>query len=240
MALPKIKVPLFDVNVPSTNKPVKFRPFLVKEEKILLVAQAGGTRKEMVNALKQVINNCVVNLDGSDIDIESMTIFDLEYLFVKVRAKSVDNVVTLKYIDHEDDKSYEFKIKLDELEVQRNEAHTNKIKVTDDIGIIMKYPTAATMSKFDEETMAAAEMTTVMIRECIDKIYDKDSVYPAKESSPKELDEFIDSLSVKAFEEIQKFFDTMPKLYHKIEYKNSKGTAREIELTTLDDFFTLG
>jgi len=83
-------------------------------------------------------------------------------------------------------------------------------------------------------------MTTVMIRECIDKIYDKDSVYPAKESSPKELDEFIDSLSVKAFEEIQKFFDTMPKLYHKIEYKNSKGTAREIELTTLDDFFTLG
>jgi hypothetical protein len=240
MALPKITVPLFDVTIPSTQKDAKFRPFLVKEEKILLIAQAGGTRKEMVNALKQIINNCVSLNDGSDFDADDLTTFDLEYLFVKIRAKSVDNVVTLKYIDHEDEKTYEFKIKLDEIEIKKDEVHTNKIKVNDEVGIIMRYPTASIITKLEDDEMSTAEMTSILIRECIDKIYDADQVYVAKESSKAELDEFIDSLSVKAFEEIQKYFDTMPKLYHKIEYTNSKGTARSIELTTLDDFFTLG
>ena len=239
MALPKIKIPLFDVTIPSTQENIKFRPFLVKEEKILLIAQAGGTKNEMMNALKQVVNNCVMSLDGTSIDVENLPIFDLEYLFLKIRAKSVDNVVTLKYVDHEDQKNYEFKIKLDELEIQKNELHTNKIKVDELIGIIMKYPTAGTMIKFDVENTPVAELTTLMIRECIDKIYDTDQIYLAKETPVKELDEFIDSLSVKTFEEIQKFFDTMPKLYHKIQYTNSRGTAREIELSTLEDFFTL-
>jgi hypothetical protein len=239
MALPRIKVPLFDVTVPSTQKDAKFRPFLVKEEKILLIAQAGGTRKEMINALKQIVNNCVVYADGSDLDVESLPTFDLEYLFIKIRAKSVENIVKLKYIDHEDEKTYEFEVNLDELEIQKNPSHTNKITVNDDIGILMKYPTAATVAKLTND-MPSAEMASTMVRECIDKIYDTDTVYIAKESTPKELDEFIDSLSVKAFEEIQKFFETMPKLYHKIEYKNSMGTDRVIELTTVDDFFTLG
>ena len=239
MALPKIKIPLFDVTIPSIKKDAKYRPFLVKEEKILLIAQSGGTKKEMVNSLKQVINNCVTLLDGTDVDVDALTTFDLEYLFLKIRSKSVDNVVTLKYVDHEDEKEYEFKVALDDIEIQYNPDHSNKVKVDDDIGIILKYPTANIINNFDNEELSQAEISLAMVKECIDKIYDKEQVYLASECEPGELEEFVDSMNVKAFEGIQKFFETMPKLYHKIEYTNSKGTARVIELTTLDDFFTL-
>jgi len=239
MGLPKVKVPLFDIVVPSTKAEVKFRPFLVKEEKILLIAQSGGTKKEMINALKQVINNCVTTLTGDDIDVEALTTFDLEYLFLKIRAKSVDNVVKLKYIDHEDDKNYEFEVPLDDVEIIYHSDHTNKIKIDDEIGIILKYPTSSVVNRLDDTTLNEADITTMMIKDCIDKIYDTDTVYLAKESTQKELDEFIDSLNVAAFEGIKKFFETMPKLYYQITYTNSKGTERKIELSTLDDFFTL-
>lgn len=240
MTLPKIKIPLFDVTIPSTKKDAKFRPFLVKEEKILLMAQSGATKKEIVNALKQVINNCVTMLDGKDVDIDNLTTFDLEYLFLKIRAKSVDNVVNLKYVDHEDEKTYEFKVSLDDIEIKYDPEHNNKIKINDDIGVILKYPKTNIVEKIDDPDINEAQLTSLMIKSCIDKIYDKDTVYNVNESTSEELDEFIDSLDVRAFEKVQKFFETMPKLYHKIEYTNSKGTTREIELTTLDDFFTLG
>jgi hypothetical protein len=239
MALPKLKVPLFDIVIPSTKANAKFRPFLVKEEKILLIAQTGNTKKEMINALKQVINNCVTTETGDDIDIDALTTFDLEYLFLKIRAKSVDNIVKLKYIDHEDDKNYEFEVPLDDVEIIYHPEHTNKIKVDDDIGIILKYPTSTIVNKLDDTNLSEADVTTMMIKDCLDKIYDADTVYLAKESTQKELDEFIDSLNVSTFEGIKKFFETMPKLYYKIEYTNSKGTERIIELSTLDDFFTL-
>jgi len=238
MPLPKLKVPLFDVTIPSTNKDAKYRPFLVKEEKILLIAQQGGTKKEMFNALKQVINNCMTLIDGTDVDVDSLTTFDLEYLFLKIRSKSVDNVVELKYIDHEDEKTYEFKVSLDDIEIQHTPEHTNKIKIDNDVGIIMKYPTATMIDNVPED-ISDADMSVYMIKECLDKIYDAEEVYLAKECNKQELEEFVDSLNVKTFENIQKFFETMPRLYHKIEYTNSKGTARTIELTTLDDFFTL-
>jgi hypothetical protein len=239
MGLPKLKVPLFDIVIPSTKAEAKFRPFLVKEEKILLIAQSGGTKKEMINALKQVINNCVTTPTGEDIDTEALTTFDLEYLFLKIRAKSVDNVVKLKYIDHEDDKNYEFEVSLDDVEIIYNPEHTNKIKIDDEIGMILKYPTSTVVNNLVDNTLNEADVTTMMIKNCIDKIYDADTVYLAKESSAKELDEFIDSLNVSAFEGIKKFFETMPKLYYRIDYTNSKGTERTIELSTLDDFFTL-
>jgi hypothetical protein len=239
MALPKLKIPLFDVTIPSIKKDAKFRPFLVKEEKILLMAQSSSAKKDIINALKQIINNCVTLLDGKDVDVDALTTFDLEYIFLKIRAKSVDNVVTLKYVDHEDEKEYEFKVSLDDIELQYNPDHTNKIKVNNEIGMVLRYPTTSLIDKLDNENINEAELTSIMIKSCIDSIYDKEQVYLASESTSDELDEFIDSLSVKVFEEIQKFFETMPKLYHKLEYTNSKGTARVIELTTLDDFFTL-
>jgi hypothetical protein len=242
MALPKIKIPLFDVTIPSTKKDAKFRPFLVKEEKILLIAQSGGSKREMVNSLKQVINNCVTMLDGTDVDVDALTTFDLEYIFLKIRSKSVENVVKLKYLDHEDEKEYEFEVRLDDIAIKYSPDHSNKVKINDDIGIVLRYPTASIINTFDkeeDEDLSETEISIAMVKHCIDKIYDKEQVYLVSECAPGELDEFIDSMNVKAFEGIQKFFESMPTMYHKIEYTNSKGTARVIELTTLDDFFTL-
>lgn len=239
MALPKLKVPLFDVTIPSTNKNAKFRPFLVKEEKILLMAQAGGTKKEIVNALKQIINNCVVLYDGSSVDVDHLTTFDLEYLFIKIRAKSVDNMVKLKYMDHEDQKHYDFEVPLDQIEIIHTPEHKNKIKVDKEVGVVLKYPTATMILKMEELDIAEEDAALFMISSCIDYVYDAENVYPAKDETPEELQTFVESLSVSAFTEIQKFFDTMPKLYYKIEYTNSMGTEREIELSSLDDFFTL-
>jgi hypothetical protein len=242
MALPKIKIPLFDVTIPSTKKDAKFRPFLVKEEKILLIAQSGGSKREMVNSLKQVINNCVTMLDGTDVDVDTLTTFDLEYIFLKIRSKSVENVVKLKYLDHEDEKEYEFEVRLDDIAIKYSPDHSNKVKINDDIGIVLRYPTASIINTFDkeeDEDLSETEISIAMVKHCIDKIYDKEQVYLVSECAPGELDEFIDSMNVKAFEGIQKFFESMPTMYHKIEYTNSKGTARVIELTTLDDFFTL-
>jgi hypothetical protein len=238
MPLPRIKIPLFDVTIPSSKKQAKFRPFLVKEEKILLMAQSGGSRKEVINALIQVINNCVTNIDGTALNVNELTTFDLEYIFLKLRAKSVDNIIKLQYVDHEDEKTYSFEVPLDDINVQYHEEHNTKIKVDDDIGIIMKYPKALDINTVDENE-TTEQFSISMLRSCIEKIYDTDSVYLANECTPEELDEFIDSLSVKAFTDIQKFFETMPKLYHKIEYTNSLGTERTIELSTLNDFFTL-
>ena len=239
MALPKLKVPLFDVTIPSTNKNAKFRPFLVKEEKILLMAQAGGTKKEIVNALKQIINNCVVLSDGSSVDVDHLTTFDLEYLFIKIRAKSVDNMVKLKYMDHEDQKHYDFEVPLDQIEIIHTPEHKNKIKVDKEVGVVLKYPTATMILKMEELDIEEEDAALFMISSCIDYVYDAENVYPAKDETPEELQTFVESLSISAFTEIQKFFDTMPKLYYKIEYTNSMGTEREIELSSLDDFFTL-
>ena len=239
MALPKLKVPLFDVTIPSTNKNAKFRPFLVKEEKILLMAQAGGTKKEIVNALKQIINNCVVLSDGSSVDVDHLTTFDLEYLFIKIRAKSVDNMVKLKYMDHEDKKYYDFEVPLDQIEIVHTPEHSNKIKVDKDLGIIMKYPTASMILDMENNDIPEEDSAFFVITSCIESVYDADMVYPTSEETPEEIKAFVESLSVSAFTEIQNFFDTMPKLYYKIEYTNSMGTDRVIELSSLDDFFTL-
>jgi len=242
MSLPKLSAPLFEEVIPSTKQAIRFRPFLVKEEKILLIAQSGGTKKEVINAIKQIINNCVVMQDGSSFDVGMLALFDLEYLFIKIRAKSVDNIVKLKYIDHEDEKTYEVEINLDEIQVKFDETNTNKIKVKDDIGIIMKYPTPEITNKIEFESankINEVQFTQDLIKECIDKIYDADNVYVAKEIDPKEFDEFIDSMPIKALEDIKKFFETIPKITHTVEYTNSKGTKREIELSSIDDFFTL-
>lgn len=239
MALPKLKVPLFDATIPSTNKNAKFRPFLVKEEKILLMAQAGGTKKEIVNALKQIINNCVVLADGSSVDVDNLTTFDLEYFFIKIRAKSVDNIVKLKYLDHEDKKYYDFEVPLDQIEIVHTPGHSNKVKADKDIGIVLRYPTTSLILEMENKDIPEEDSAFFVITSCIDSVYDAENVYPAKDETPEELKAFVESLSVSTFTEIQNFFDTMPKLHYKIEYTNSMGTERVIELSSLDDFFTL-
>jgi hypothetical protein len=231
MSLPKVDQPLFEMKIPSNNKVVKFRPFLVKEEKLLLIAQQSESDRDILRAIKQVLNNCIVD----KIEIDDLATFDLEYMFLKLRAKSVNNIAKLSYRDNEDDEVYEFEVDLDEIEITTKEQN-NKIKINDNMGIVMKYPAAAIteqMTEFENEI----DLLMFFVKKCIDTIYDEDTVYPASEASEAELEAFIDSLNLDTFQKIREFFDAMPQLYHKMEYTNKMGNERIIELNNLRDFF---
>lgn len=233
MPLPKIDQPLFDVIVPSTGKKIMFRPFLVKEEKLLLISQQGGEDTEVIRAIKQILNLCVQD-DGFDVD--SLTTFDLEYLFLKLRARSVNNIVKLSYRDNEDGKIYNFELDLDKVEVDMPENVDANIEVAEGISMIMKYPSASItdrIQQFDNEV----DLMTFFIVNCIDTIMTPEELFPASEYTSEELEEFLDQLPVTSFEKIREFFEKMPKLYHKIEYQNDLGSDRSIELTNLKDFF---
>ena len=235
MPLPKIDQPLFDMTIPSTGKKITFRPFLVKEEKILLIAQQSGSDSEIIRAIKQILNNCIQD----DIDLDSFTVFDLEYAFLKLRARSVNNIVKLAYRDTEDDEVYNFELDLDSIEIEMPEKINSKIDITDTVGMTMKYPSASItdkMTNFDNEV----DLMTFFIINCIDTIYDEDSVYVADDFSEEEISEFLDGLDVKTFEKIREFFENVPRLYHKIEYTNKAENLRSIELTSLKDFFMWG
>jgi len=234
MALPKIQTPIFSITIPSTSVQKKFRPFLVKEEKILLLAQQGN-ELDQITALKQIINNCCLD----DIVVDKLTTFDLEYVFLKLRAKSVNNIVKLKYRDFEDEQVYDFEVNLDEVEVRFDPEHEQNIKVTDEVGIIMKYPDVKIAAQL-QTAESTEDMFTAIVINCIDSIYDSEKVYPAAETDPAEIVEFIDSLDHASFEKIQKFFETMPKLYHELNYTNKNGNERKIKLESVKDFFTLG
>lgn len=232
MALPKIDQPLFDVIVPSTGKKLQFRPFLVKEEKILLVAQSSGVDTDIIRAIKQILQLCIVD----EINVDNFTTFDLEYLFLKLRAKSVNNIVKLSYRDNEDDKVYDFEVDLDTIEVEIPENIDPKIAITDSIGMTMKYPSASITERL-REFENEVDLMTFFIINCIDTIYTEEEVFMAEDYEEKELEEFLDGLTIQAFEKVREFFEKLPKLYHKIEYKNSLGNTRVIELSTVRDFF---
>jgi hypothetical protein len=233
MPLPKIDQPLFDVIVPSTGKKILFRPFLVKEEKLLLISQQGGEDTEVIRAIKQILRLCV---QDEDFDVDALTTFDLEYLFLKLRAKSVNNVVKLSYRDHEDDKIYNFELDLDTIEIEMPKNIDSTIEVGSGISIIMKYPSASITDKlkqYDNEI----ELMNFFVINCIDTIVTAEELFPASEYNDAELTEFLDQLPVASFEKIREFFETIPRLYHKIDYKNSLGNDRSIELNNLKDFF---
>lgn len=236
MALPKIDKPLFEMLLPSQKKQVKFRPFVVKEEKILLVAQQSGQEKDIVRAIKQILANCV---QDEGFDVNELTTFDLEYMFLKLRAKSVNNMIEVSYRDVEDDKVYDFKVDLDEVDMLQQGKVDNNIKITDTVGVVMKYPSINIIEAVPED-LTAADLVEFLVRSCIDVIYDEDAVYPAKDCTEEELTDFIESLDIETFTKIREFFDNLPRMYYKIEYKNSLGNERVIELTTLSDFFTWG
>lgn len=231
MALPKIDQPLFDLIIPSTGKKIAFRPFLVKEEKILLIAQSGGDG-EMVRAIKQIINNCVIE----DINVDDLATFDLEYMFLKLRAKSVNNLIKLSYRDNEDEELYDFEVDLDKIEVEMPKDINSKIKINETVGMTMKYPSAGISDKISEFENEV-ELLTFFITNCIDTIYDEETVYVASDYSAKELNEFLDSLDVSTFDKIREFFEKIPKMRHVINYTNKLGNERTIELSSIRDFF---
>lgn len=234
--LPKIDQPLFDLTIPSSGAKVEFRPFLVKEEKLLLIAQESNSDTDMIRAMKQVVNNCV---QDADFNIDRITTFDLEYMFLKIRARSVNNIITVSYRDNEDNQIYKFEIDLDAIELEMPKDVNKTVKVGTNIGITMKYPSASIVDKI-REFENEIDLMTFFIVNCIDTIYDEEEVYDAKDHSDEELAKFLDELPVEAFDKIKDFFETMPKLYHKLEYVNKEGNKRTIELKNIKDFFMWG
>jgi len=234
MSLPKIEYPIFKIKIPSTRKETRFRPFLVKEEKILLIAKTSEQENDMLLAIKQVVNNCALD----EINIDKMSLFDVEYLFLRIRAQSVNNIVSVTYRDNEDSTDYDFEIDLNDVEVKFPLNLEKKIKLTEKSGIIMKYPEASLYD--DKEFLNSGEEAFYqLVLRCIEKFYDEETVYDVKNYTFKEVEEFIDNLEIKVFDQIREFILNQPKLNYVIEYKNKLGNARKIELTSLTDFFTL-
>lgn len=232
--LPKIEHPIYKIKVPSLQKDHSFRPFLVKEEKLLLMAKESGNQADMLTAIKQIVNNC--SLD-KNLDIDKLSIFDLEYLFLKIRAFSIDNIVKISYRDNEDNSVYDFEVNLNEVEVVFPEKVVNTIKINEEAGLIMKYPSASLYD--DKEFFNTKENHYFeLILRCVDKIYVGDEIYEVRDISKQELESFIENLGVGVFKEVNEFLVSAPKLNYTLSYTNKNGTKREIYLSSLSDFFT--
>lgn len=236
MPLPKISHPLFDVTIPSNNKTIKIRPMLVKEEKILLMAKSGGDPKDALNAVKQVVNNCIID---EKIDVDNLTTFDIEYLFLKIRAYSINNISKVAYIDSEDEETYNFEVDLDEVTMHFPEGIDKKIKVNDDITVVMKYAPASLMTNEDFTKIDVNKYFDMLIAYCVDKIYEGDEEFDLKDISKEELQKYLEEeFDPVSYDKMRKFVVNMPRLHYEIKYTNSKGTERKILLTSLVDFFT--
>jgi len=232
MSLPKIQYPIHSIKLPSTKKLLNFRPYLVKEEKILLMAKESGETIDILRAIKQIVGNCCID---SKFNINDITTTDLSYLFLQIRAFSVDNKVNQTYKDKEDEKEYNFTIDLTKIEVKQDKEVDNNIKINKDITIVMKYPTT---NMYDNDSIDVNDtMNYDIITKCIDKIYNNNEIFDTKTHSRQEMVEFVENLTIKALESIMEFLNNAPRLEYIIEYKNSKGNDRNIVLNTLNDFF---
>ena len=236
MALPKIDVPIYELTVPSTDEKIKYRPFLVKEEKLLLIAMESGENSDILRAVKDIVDACTFN----KMKIGNMPMFDVEYIFLQIRSKAVGEVSTLRVLCLDDMKTYaKVEVDLNEIQVRVTDAHTNKIELSDEMGVIMKYPTVDSFVENKIDDISPANMLDVIIT-CIDKIYDKkgEEVFDAKDSTKQELIDFVEQMNTTQFADVQKFFDTMPSLTHEITVKNPK-TKKESKVTLngLNDFF---
>lgn len=234
MALPKIDSPVFHVTVPVVNSTITMRPYKMKEEKILLLAQQSESPAQMVLAMKQVINNCVV--DG-DINIDALPNFAIEYILLQLRKQSVGSTVKLKFEDNEDQREYEFEIDLEEVGIVEDPNHTDSIELTSNIGLLMRYPSldiTAVLAENNDEL----EQSIAAIKYCIDKVFTDEEVIEFQTHTDAEMNEFLDQFTQEQMQKLIDFFTTMPALKHTIHYENSNGNSRKIELTGVADFFT--
>lgn len=230
MALPKIELPLFELEVPSTGKKVKYRPFTIKEEKILLIAQESKDIDQIVLAMKQIITNCVHGVDP-----EKLATFDMEYFVVNIRSKSVNNIVDFKIRDPDTKEEVPLTMNLDEVKVKFHPNHNNIIQINEDSVLVMRYPTINELgSLFKSKTKQA--MFDIMIA-CIDKIESGGAVYHTSEYTNEEMIEFVDNLSNNTLNDMQKFFDTLPVLRFERKYKNKNGDEKTFVVEGMETFF---
>ena len=237
MALPILETPTYELTLPSADIKVKFRPFLVKEEKILLQALESSENNQIVQALKDIVNACTFGqLNG-----ENMPTFDLEYVFLQIRAKSVGEVTKLKMLCPDDKKTYgEVEIDLTKVNVQVDDDHTNNIVIDKEknIGIIMKYPTIDSVDTTKNVKGMKTEQLFDMIATCMHEIYEGDKVHNVNDYTKEELHKFLEGVDGKTFEKINKFFESMPQLKHEFEIENPKTKVKsKITLSGLSDFF---
>ena len=240
MPLPKINTPTYEMTLPSTGKKIKYRPFLVREEKILIMAMETEDMSQITNAIVQILSDCILS---KDVKVESLATFDIEYLFLNVRAKSVGETVEVNITCPDDGETQvEMSINIDTIKVQKTRGHKNIIKLDDELSMKLKYPS---LDQFVENNFELSNETSQvgqslsMISSCIEMIYNAEESWEASDCTKDELDDFIGQLNTKQFKEIEKFFTTMPKLSHKIMVKNpNTGVESEVVLEGLASFFS--
>ncbi|MAG26632.1 hypothetical protein CMI47_13915 [Candidatus Pacearchaeota archaeon] len=233
MPLPVLSTPTYELTIPSSGQTVQYRPFLVKEEKILLMANEGGEASEIVRAMKQIIGNCIQNGYNTD----NMPLFDVEYIFLKLRSKSVNEFSEVGFRCPECDEVNRVQIDLSSVEIFTDDAHSNKVELTNDIGLIMKYPQLDSINMND---LQSTDVDTIfnVVSSCIDSIYQGEEIHDSGDYTKEEISEFINNLTQEQFLKIQQFFDTMPKLSHTVPYTCNKCEYDEpLVLEGLQNFF---
>ena len=238
MPLPKIATPTYELELPSSGETIKYRPFLVKEEKLLVIALESEDNKQITNAIKAVIKGCI---STKGIKVETLPTFDIEYLFLNIRGKSVGEELEVTVFCPDDNETQvPVTIDLDDIQVIRTEDHTNKVKLDDTIMMEMKYPSLDQFIKnnFDFNEKNAMDQSFDLIASCIDKIYTEDEFWSTSDCSKKEVKEFLESMNSSQFKAIESFFETMPKLSHTIKVTNPKTKVEsDVVLEGLASFF---
>ncbi len=239
MPLPKIATPTYELELPSSGKRIKYRPFLVKEEKVLILALESENIKQITTAIKSILKDCI----STRIKIDQLPTFDIEYIFLNIRGKSVGESLELEVTCPDDDKTVvPVKVYIDEIEVQQDEDHTNEIDLDGNLTLRMKYPSLEEFIQnnfeFGTEDESVIERSFDVIASCIDMVYDKDDVWTAADCTKKELIEWLETLNSSQFKEIEKFFESMPKLTHTFKVKNPETKVEsEVTLEGLASFF---
>ena len=236
MALPQVSLPTYELEVPSTGKTIKYRPFVVKEEKLLLLALESGDDKQIEDATRTLLKGCI----QSRVKLEDLALFDLEYIFLNIRAVSVGEIVEMMLTcDDDGETQVRYNLNLTEVQVSKPEGHSNKIMLSDTMGVIMKYPSFEEFVKISiiGKNTTSDDVVDIMAR-CVDQIFDGEDVYDSSTTSKKEFVEFIENLTNRQFENVQKFFEEAPVLKHEINFKNpNTGVENTIVIQGLSNFF---
>ena len=234
MALPKLDTPTYTLELPSTGEEIKYRPFLVKEQKTLMILQESeDSKKDIYNALTSMVTDCTFN----NVNVDRMPVFDFEYVFLKIRCKSVGETAELNILCPDDDETrVPVTINLDEIDVQVSDEHVNSVQISDNISMILRWPTIKDVSNIGTDDIV--DSTMKLLQTCITEVIDGDTVHRRSDFNSEELNEFIDSLPFECFEQIGNFFQTMPKLLHMVKVKNPKTNVEsEVKLEGIDNFF---
>ena len=232
MSLPKIDLPIFELKLPSTGKKIKYRPFTVKEEKILLVAQESNDREQELLAARQIVNNCLQN-----IDIGKLAMFDLEYVMLVLRARSVDNAIKFTVGDPDTKERVELEINVDDVKIVKDKSHSKKVRVNDQFTLFLKYPTIDQFSQIINMEADDPLVNYHIMTSCLDQLASEEETYKFADYTQEEVDDFMNDMTAEVMKDIQKFFETMPKLRHEMKYTNKNGEEKTFVIEGMRSFF---